>query len=211
MKAKTKKRVIHVLTKKKLVKKHTSKHVLRTFLIGLSTISVGSLAYAITLNKPTVGIAIHSTAAGGVQIPAPVVHNATPTPQPVSGPPANIGRGSWYALGLPAPDALTCASRTYPRGTYIHVRNISNGRTIVCRVNDYGPEAWTGRIIDLSRGSFRALDNLGRGTIPVELRIASGPTGKASTSPTEDVAVAVGYNLCRQSHDAGYCDLHRQD
>jgi hypothetical protein len=210
MKAKTKKRILHVLTKKKLVKKHASKHILRTFLIGLSTISVGSLAYAITLNRPTVNVAVHSTAAGGITIEAPITLNSAPTPQPANGPAAMTGRGSWYALGLPQPDALTCASRTFPRGTYLLVKNTYNSRTVICRVNDYGPAVWTGRIIDLSRGSFSAVDNLGRGTIPVELRVASGPSG-SSLSPTLDVGAIVGYSLCHTGHDAKYCEAHRQD
>jgi hypothetical protein len=215
MKAKTKRRVIHVLTKKKLVKRKTSKHVLRTFLVLLATISTGSLAYAITLNKPVIGVAVHTSGPGGVEIKAP----ATPRPQlavhgangPVAtGPAANTGRGSWYALGLPQPDSLTCASRTYPRGSYLHVTNLYNGRTVICRVNDYGPEAWTGRIIDLSRGSFSQVDSLDRGTIPVELRVVGGPTGYLT--PTEgDIVATVGYSLCSQQHDAQYCDAHRQD
>lgn len=210
MKAKTKKRVLHVLTKKKLVTKRTSKQVLRTFLIALSTVSVGSLAYAITMTKPSVEVAVHSTAAGGIKIEAPIKINPTPAPQPLNGPAANTGRGSWYALGLPQPDALTCASRTYPRGSYIHVTNLYNKKTVICRVNDYGPEAWTGRIIDLSRGSFSQVENLGRGTIPVELRNASGPAGVIS--PTDaDVEVLVGYAVCSASHSGQYCEMHRQD
>ncbi|HEY6736219.1 MAG TPA: septal ring lytic transglycosylase RlpA family protein [Candidatus Saccharimonadia bacterium] len=210
MKAKTKRRVLHVLTKKKLVKRRTSKSVLRTFLIALSTLSVGSLAYAITVTKPTVGISVHSTAAGGVQIEAPITLNATPAPQSPNSPAANTGRGSWYAFGLPEPDALTCASRTYPRGTYLLVTNQYNNKSVVCRVNDYGPEAWTGRIIDLSRGSFSQVDNLSRGTIPVEIRIASSPTGYVSPTDT-DIGVLVGYTMCNANHSGEYCDLHRQD
>jgi rare lipoprotein A (peptidoglycan hydrolase) len=210
MKAKTKKRVIHVLTKKKLVKRKTSKHVLRTFLILVASISMGSLAYGITLNKPLVGVAIHKSGPGGVQITAPITIAAAPAPQPASGPAATTGRGSWYALGLPEPDALTCASRTFPRGTYLLVKDLYNGHTMVCRVNDYGPETWTGRIIDLSRGSFNQIDNLGRGTIPVELRVASGPVG--SLNPTEgDIAAVVGYSVCTTAHSAQYCEIHRQD
>jgi hypothetical protein len=209
MKAKTKRRVLHVLTKKKLTGRKASKHVLRSFLILLATVSMGSLAYGITLNHPVVGVAVHTGSQGGIEISAPVSLAAKPTPQPVGGPPAMTGRGSWYALGLPAPDSLTCASRTFPRGTYLLVKNLYNSRTVVCRVNDYGPEAWTNRIIDLSRGSFRELDNLGRGTIPVELRVASGPTG---ISPTDgDIAVLVGYSLCSKTKDPHYCDEHRQD
>lgn len=210
MKAKTKRHVLHVLTKKKLVKKRTSKHVLRTFLIGLSTISVGSLAYAISMTKPTVNVSVHSTGAGGVRIEAPVHFNPTPTPQSASGPAANTGRGSWYALGLPQPDALTCASRTYPRGTYLLVKNLYNNKTVICRVNDYGPEAWTGRIIDLSRGSFSQVENLGRGTIPVELRVASGPEGYVWPTSV-DVTALVGYVACNASHPGSYCEDHRQE
>jgi len=146
MKAKTKKRLIHILTKKKLVKKKHSKLILRNFLIGLATISMGSLCYAIALNKPNVGVAVHSSGAGGVELQAPA---AAPTPQTVSGGSAQSGRASWYAFGLPAPDALTCASRTFPRGTYLEVKDLYNNRTMVCLVNDYGPEAWTGRLLDL--------------------------------------------------------------
>lgn len=210
MKAKTKRRVLHVLTKKKLVSKRTSKQVLRTFLIGLSTISVGSLAYAITVTKPTVGIVVHSSGAGGVKIEAPVTLNATPAPQSANSPAANSGRASWYALGLPEPDALTCASRTYPRGTYLNVKNLNNNKTMICRVNDYGPEVWTGRIIDLSRGSFSQIENLGRGTIPVEIRVAAGPSG--FVSPTgSDISLVVGYAMCNANHTGAYCEAHRQD
>lgn len=206
MKAKTKKRVLHVLTRKKLVSKRTSKSVLRTFLIALSTLSVGSLAYAITLTKPTVSVSVHSTAAGGVEIKAPIILN--PTPAPLAN--ASTGRGSWYALGLPQPDALTCASRTYPRGTYLLVKNLNNSKTVVCHVNDYGPEAWTGRIIDLSRGSFSQVANLGQGTIPVEVHVTNGPSG--FVSPTDaDIETVVGYTMCTTQHTGQYCDLHRQE
>jgi rare lipoprotein A len=209
MKAKTKRRVIHVLTKKKIVRKKTSRAVLRSFLVGLATISMGSLAYAISMNKPTVSVAVHSSGAGGIEIKA--VATPTPTPAGIGGPVAQSGRASWYALGLPAPDALTCASRTFPRGTYVHVTDMYNGATMICRVNDYGPEAWTGRVLDLSRGSFRQVDNLGRGTIPVELRVVSGPTGYQYPIDSYIFSAIVGYNSCHLAHDAKFCDAHRQD
>jgi rare lipoprotein A (peptidoglycan hydrolase) len=210
MKAKTKRHIVHVLTKKKLVKRKTSKHVLRTFLVLLATISMGSLAYAITLNKPIIGVAVHTSGAGGVEIKAPAPLATAAPVQSASGALAMTGRGSWYALGLPEPDALTCASRTFPRGTYLLVKNTENGRTMVCHVNDYGPEVWTGRIIDLSRGSFTQVDNLSRGTIPVELRVAAGPTGLLR--PTEgNIAAIVGYSLCATKNNPAYCEQHRQD
>lgn len=216
MKAKTKRQIRHILTKKKLAKKKTSRHLLRTFIVVLATICTGSLAYAVAVTRPSINVAVRSTGPDGRVINAP----ATPTPPPVAAPAATAapaltgggqsGRGSWYALGLPQPDALTCASRTYPRGSHLHVKNLSNGRTITCRVNDYGPEAWTGRIIDLSRGSFRELDNLGRGTIPVEVHLASGQSGY--TLPINgDIAAIIGYNLCHKRYSSQYCEEHRQE
>lgn len=44
----------------------------------------------------------------------------------------------------------TCASRTIPNGTRIHVINLSNNRSADCLVNDYGPNAWTHRVLDVS-------------------------------------------------------------
>jgi rare lipoprotein A len=207
MKAKTKRRIKHVLTKKKLVSKKTSRQFLRTFIVVLATICTGSLAYAIAVTKPTITVAVHSTGPDGRVLTAPAL--TTPTPPP-RGAVAQSGRGSWYALGLPAPDSLTCASRTFPRGSYLEVKNMYNGRTVVCRVNDYGPEAWTNRVIDLSRGSFRQVDDLGRGTIPVEIRLSGAPTG--FTLPViKDVSAIIGYNACRAKNTAQYCEIHRQD
>lgn len=92
---------------------------------------------------------------------------ARPAPKPAD----QIGKASWYALGLRAPDAMTCASTTFPRGTYLHVTNLRNGREVTCLVNDYGPQPWTGKVIDLSRGAFRQIDSLGSGVAPVQIRV----------------------------------------
>lgn len=83
-----------------------------------------------------------------------------------------FGIASWYDYSLEGfPDYsknnLTCASRDYERGTYLIVRRIDIGTKVKCRVNDYGPEAWTNRIIDLSSASFKALAPLGVGLIEV--------------------------------------------
>lgn len=89
--------------------------------------------------------------------------------------PDQVGKGSWYALGLRSPDALTCASTTYPRGTYLQVTDLRNGKQVTCLVNDYGPAKSTGRVIDMSRGTYRSLEGLGSGTMPVEIRVVTGP------------------------------------
>jgi Lytic transglycolase len=208
MKAKTKRRLIHLVHKKKLVKRKTSKKVLRTFLIGLATISMGSLSYAITLNRPNISVSVNDKG-GGTLIAAPSLA-PQPTPQSASGAPAQVGRASWYAWGLPQPDALTCASRTFPRGTYLQVKDLDNGATMVCLVNDYGPEAWTGRVLDLSRGSFEQIDSLGKGTIPVQLRVAAGPTGFNLPIEKDIFTAVVGYDLCQNSHSPQFCEANRQ-
>ncbi len=207
MKAKTKRRIKHVLTKKKLVSRKTSRRVLRTFSVLLATICTGSLAYAIAVTRPVVSVAVHGSGPDGRVISAPVVATPTPTPPGVV---AQSGRASWYAFGLPAPDAITCASRTFPRGTYLDVKDLYNGHHVICHVNDYGPEAWTGRVIDLSRGSFRQVDDLGRGTIPVEISVASGQSG-LNLPIANDIAALIGYNLCHQKFSPQYCEAHRQD
>ena len=203
MKAKTKRKIKHVLTKKKLVSRKVSRHVLRTAIIVAATLSTGSLAYAIAVNKPVVTVAVHSGVDGRTLV-------APPTPTPNLNAEVLTGRGSWYALGLPEPDAITCASRIFPRGSYLQVTNMRNGKVVVCRVNDYGPEAWTGRIIDLSRGSFSEVDSLGTGTIPVQIRLASSVTG-INLPIVRDYSSIVGYSLCANKFTSQYCELHRQD
>lgn len=204
MKAKTKRKIHHTLTKKKLASRKTSRLVLRSALIFAATLCTGALAYAAAVVQPTVNVAVSTSGPNGEVLTAP-----GKAKEP--GAPDQVGRGSWYALGLPAPDSHTCASRTYPRGSYLEVKNLYNGKIVTCRVNDYGPEAWTGRVIDLSRGSFRAVENLGRGTIPVEIRVVAKPSSSINVPLGQNVSAIVGYQFCRLTHTAQYCEDHRQD
>lgn len=59
-------------------------------------------------------------------------------------------------------DSMTCAHRTYPFGTRLKVTNLSNGKTVVVRVNDRGPFR-KGRIIDLSWGAAKKIGMLTKG------------------------------------------------
>lgn len=81
------------------------------------------------------------------------------------GPSGGTCTASWYAAGLVAPEDLTAASRDHARGTRLRVTH--GAHSVVVRVNDYGPQARTGRCIDLSRGAFRALANPKLGLIDV--------------------------------------------
>jgi len=63
---------------------------------------------------------------------------------------------------------LTAAHRTLPFGTKVRVTNLSNGRSVVVRVNDRGPYA-RGRIIDLSRAAARRIDMVRAGVARVRV------------------------------------------
>ena len=201
MKTKTKKKLKHLITKKKLVKRKTSQRVLRGFFIVVAAVCMGGLSFAIATTKPTVSLAVRTNIRPGTTL---VV---APPPAPA---PDQVGSASWYAIGLPAPDELTCASRRFGRGTYLQVLNKLNGRNVICLVNDYGPAVWTGRVIDLSRGSFRVLQNLGSGTIPVEVRIVPPPPTTLNLPIPTSLGQFLGYDLCRESHTAVFCDTNRQ-
>jgi rare lipoprotein A len=73
------------------------------------------------------------------------------------------GQASWYHHGKRTangeafrPDGMTAAHRSLPFGTRVRVVNERTGRSVVVRINDRGPFTG-GRVIDLSRGSARAL------------------------------------------------------
>jgi rare lipoprotein A len=90
-----------------------------------------------------------------------------------------VGRASWYgelfhgrrtANGeIYDMDRLSAASPTLPLPVYAQVTNLSNGRTIVVRVNDRGPYA-NDRILDLSRRSAEVLGFRGSGTALVRVK-----------------------------------------
>ena len=204
MKAKTKRKIKHTLTRKKLLKRKHSQRLTRSLFIFILTICAGSLAFASVSARPVVEIGVHTSGINGEEISAPAPAS---TPKP-PGSPDQTGRGSWYALGLPESDALTCASRTFPRGTYLSVKDLDSGRSVTCLVNDYGPAVWTGRVIDLSRGSFSQVDSLGRGTIPVEIRVVPQPQG--FVIPVPQHVGALGYALCNSLFSGIFCETHRQ-
>jgi rare lipoprotein A len=64
--------------------------------------------------------------------------------------------------------AMTAAHKRLPLPTYVKVRNLENGRSVVVRVNDRGP-FHEGRVIDLSYTAASKLGIVGRGTGQVEV------------------------------------------
>jgi peptidoglycan lytic transglycosylase len=86
------------------------------------------------------------------------------------------GLASWYGAdshGGPTSNgetydmhALTAAHKTLPLGVYVRVRNRTNGREVVVRINDRGPFVKE-RIIDLSYAAAVQLGIAEQGTAPV--------------------------------------------
>ena len=63
---------------------------------------------------------------------------------------------------------LTAAHQTLPFNTWLEVKNLANGRTVIVRVNDRGPFV-DGRIIDLSYGAAKEIGMLQTGVQEVEI------------------------------------------
>lgn len=68
--------------------------------------------------------------------------------------------------------AMTAAHKTLPLPTYVRVRNLSNNKSIIVRVNDRGPFVHN-RIIDLSYSAALKLDMIKDGTSLVEVEAIS--------------------------------------
>jgi rare lipoprotein A len=91
------------------------------------------------------------------------------------------GHASWYSL--PAnktangermnPEELTAAHRSLPFGTRVLVENLSNGRSVMVRINDRGPFIG-GRIIDLSKAAAASIGMIASGVADVRVTVADG-------------------------------------
>jgi rare lipoprotein A len=68
------------------------------------------------------------------------------------------------------PHELTAAHPSLPFGTRLRVTNVTNGRSVVVRVNDRGPFV-SGRVVDVSRSAAQSLDMIGRGTAKVKIDV----------------------------------------
>jgi len=86
----------------------------------------------------------------------------------------SIGEASWYDYDYPkgsgnwvTKNKLVVASRDYPRGTNLRVCNIEDVKCVVVKVTDFGPEEWTGRIIDMGSLAFSEICELRRGVCDV--------------------------------------------
>lgn len=85
-------------------------------------------------------------------------------------------------------NGLTAAHKTLPLPTTARVTNLSNGKSIIVRINDRGPFK-KNRLIDLSYGAARELDMIGPGTALVEVQ-ALRDAGRTSGPPDTSRSVA---------------------
>jgi rare lipoprotein A len=121
-----------------------------------------------------------------------------------------VGRASWYvdtatASGEPFDaSAMTAAHRSLPFGTKVLVENLSNGRSVVVRINDRGPYI-DGRIIDLSKGAASTLGMLESGVVQVRVSTPGGetaaPASASSSASTQGAATALKGRLLRAVRD----------
>lgn len=139
--------------------------------------------------------------ASGVPLPpsrGEAVAVSSPVTRPASlaavTPNARVGRSggglaSWYGdrfHGRPTANGerfdmggFTAAHRSFPLPSYVRVTNVSNGRSIVVRVNDRGP-FHGGRVIDVSRRTADVLGFRGGGVGNVKLDlIGPAPDGRS--------------------------------
>ena len=88
------------------------------------------------------------------------------------------GKASWYGPRFHGRrtssgerfdmNELTAAHGSLPLGTRVRVRNVTNGREVVVRINDRAPRM-RNRIIDLSKAAAAALGFIKAGEAPVVL------------------------------------------
>ena len=125
-----------------------------------------------------------------IQEAAPVRPLPAPPPKPMatdSAIPSKLievvqGAASWYGPGFYGrttangerfrKGTLTAAHRTLPFGTKVRVTNLSNGQSVVVRINDRGPFSYH-RVIDLAHGAASQLKMMQAGEVTVRLEILS--------------------------------------
>jgi len=108
------------------------------------------------------------------------------------------GIASWYgtefhglrtATGEPYDMfAMTAAHKTLPLPCYARVINLSNGRSVVVRINDRGPFV-SNRVIDLSYAAAAKLGMIGTGTAFVEVETLTPPNPLGAPLPVSTSVV----------------------
>ncbi len=88
---------------------------------------------------------------------------------------------------------MTAAHKTIPLNAKVRVTNLSNGKSVVVRINDHGPHA-KGRIIDLTRAAAAQIGMIEKGTARVKVEVVAlddRPDQEKERGNTEFYAVNV--------------------
>ena len=79
---------------------------------------------------------------------------------------------TWYSC----PFGADCvANRHYPKGTVLHLFDAKTGKSARGVVRDYGPEAWTGRSLDVSGPIAELLGMKSDGIASLEVSVIYRP------------------------------------
>lgn len=77
---------------------------------------------------------------------------------------SHSGAASWYAWT----GTMAAANPWLPKGSYVKVTNVDNGKSVIVVINDRGPFV-PGRIIDLDKVAFAKIASVGAGVINVKM------------------------------------------
>ncbi len=147
----------------------------KLFLIALISATLAACTQAPIASRSTfIGPARQASLHGNVR--AAESYRATEKHAPAANG-AAIGLASFYDEGSQTasgekfdPNELTAAHPTLPFGTRLRVTNLSNGRSVIVRVNDRGPFV-AGRVVDVSHSAAESLQMVGRGIAKVKVDV----------------------------------------
>ena len=77
---------------------------------------------------------------------------------------SHTGGASWYAWT----GTMAAANPWLPKGSFVKVTNLDNGKNVIVVINDRGPFV-PGRIIDLDKVAFQKIASIGAGVINVKM------------------------------------------
>ncbi len=77
---------------------------------------------------------------------------------------SHTGGASWYAFT----GKMAAANPWLPKGSFVKVTNLDNGKSVMVVINDRGPFV-PGRIIDLDKVAFQKIASIGAGVINVKM------------------------------------------
>lgn len=77
---------------------------------------------------------------------------------------SHTGGASWYAYT----GTMAAANPWLPKGSYVKVTNLDNGKSVIVVINDRGPFV-PSRIIDLDKVAFAKIASIGAGVITVKM------------------------------------------